>query len=306
MESLFCTTDRTRQNVGFCRQKMGKAFPILTKRTPPVGVYCNHVAARGRCSFSFVYIEIYIDQFFAEQFLAGWILLYLAAFAGKLRRKKGRLPFAAAVGAAAQCLYVVTGWKWISAAGYLVIAALAFMPGERIKGILFLMISTVCFGGVMESVFTILSVNTVAGCMISGMILLTVWKWCRRNRRKTEEEITLLLEWAGRQIKVRALVDTGNHLKEPATGRPVSILDRESAAKLLEDGWEARKGCFLIPYHSIGKELGWMQGVSLDRMIIPSEEGEREIRNPVFAISSGRVNLKDKYQVILNPEHIRR
>lgn len=252
-----------------------------------------------------MYVEIYIDQFFAEQFLTGWILLYLTALIGKLRRKKGRLPLAAAAGAAIQCLYVVTGWKWVSAAGYLAMAAAAFVPGERMRGTLFFMVSTICFGGVMESVFTIFSVNTAAGCMISGAIVVTAWKWYRRNRRNMEEEATLILEWEGRQITVRALIDTGNRLREPATGRPVSILDRESAEKLLENGWETRKGCLLIPYHSIGKERGWMQGVSLDRMIISLAEGDKEIRNPVFAISSGKVNLKNKYQVILNPEHIR-
>ena len=253
-----------------------------------------------------MYIEIYIDQFFAEQFLTGWILLHLAALAGNLRRKRGRLLFAAAIGAAEQCLYVITGWKWIPAAGYLLMAVLAFLPGERIRGIIYLLIASVCLGGVMESVFVIFPFPVAAGSLISGMICVMVWKWCLTNRRKLEEETTVILEWEGRQIRVRALIDTGNHLKEPATGRPVSILDRESAEILLENGWESRRGCFLIPYHSIGKEQGWMKGVSLDRMIIPSDEGDREIGHPVFAISSGSVNLKNQYQVILNPEHIRR
>ena len=47
-------------------------------------------------------------------------------------------------------------------------------------------------------------------------------------------------------------------------------------------------------------------GFGVMGMFIPSEEGDREIEHPVFAISSGSVNLKNQYQVILNPEHIRR
>ena len=49
------------------------------------------------------------------------------------------------------------------------------------------------------------------------------------------------------------LVDTGNQLTEPLTGRAVSILSPGQAEKLLTAGWETERGMCLIPYHSIGK-----------------------------------------------------
>lgn len=61
------------------------------------------------------------------------------------------------------------------------------------------------------------------------------------------------------------LVDTGNQLTEPLTGRAVSILSPGQAEKLLTAGWETERGMCLIPYHSIGKS-GWMKAVIADRM----------------------------------------
>lgn len=251
-----------------------------------------------------MYVEIYIDQFFAEQLLTGWILLYLAAFAGKLRTGAARFLASGLFGAVMQCLYVIWGRRWLSAAGYAGMAFLAFGSGERAKGLLFLAVSSVCFGGILEAVMALIPVNAAAGVIVSCLILQKFCKWYRKNRRKAEEEVDLLLIWDETELSVRALVDTGNRLTEPVTGRPVSILDCEAAVRLLGSGWEERKGFLLVPYHSIGREQGWMRAVAIDRMIIETSEGRLTFERPLLAISNEKINLRNQYQVILNPEHL--
>lgn len=204
-----------------------------------------------------------------------------------------------------QCLYVIFGWRWVSAAGYLVMTGIAFEPGTWGRGIFFLMVSVLCFGGTVEALLTMVPLGMIAASLVSWILLRGIWRWYQKSRRKMEREVPLLLTWKEKTIEAVALVDTGNRLREPASGRPVSILEKDSARELLGSGWEERKGFLLIPYHSIGRDLGWMQGVVLDRMIILTPEGECQVKNPVFAISSGSVSRNHQYQVILHEEHLK-
>ena len=281
-----------------------KSFPCFDKRTSSCGVYCNH-AVLQEVFFSFVYFEIYIDQFFAEQFLCGHLLLCLTMRVLGERKKAGRILAGDVIFAAGQCAYLLLGNRWISAAGAVFSAAAAFERGRRLRGIFFLLFITFCFGGTLQAVLALFSVPVCAGALAAFFLLSFSWRRYERCRRQKEQEADVSLFWKGRNIALRALVDTGNRLREPITQKPVSILDAESARKFLGDGWERENGFFLVPYHSIGREHGWMRAVILDKMQISTPSGKSEIEKPLLAVSNERVSLKDTYQVILNPEHIK-
>ncbi len=255
--------------------------------------------------FSFVYFEVYIDQFFAEQLLYGFLLLYLTARALGEKRPAPGILAAGAIFAACQCAYLLTGRRGLSAAGMFLGAAAAFGRGKRIRGAFLLFLITFCFGGTLQAVLALFSVPVCAGALAAFFLLSFSWRRYERCRRQKEQEADVSLFWKGRNIALRALVDTGNRLREPITQKPVSILDAESARKFLGDGWERENGFFLVPYHSIGREHGWMRAVILDKMQISTPSGKSEIEKPLLAVSNERVSLKDTYQVILNPEHIK-
>lgn len=252
----------------------------------------------------FFILEIYIDQFFAEQLLTQWCLLHLACRAGRLRMRRGHYLAAELLGAVMQCIYVLSGWKWIALAACPAMAFLAFARGERRSGLFFLSIVSLLFGGTVEAVITMLPLGASAGIIAAYMMIQAGLTQITRCRRKAEEEMEVQLLQGGVELTVRALVDTGNRLREPVTGRPVSILDAAVAKKLLGSGWEKEKGFLLIPYHSIGKEHGWMKGVTIDRMKLITAGGYLEVTRPILAISDGRISAGDVYQVILNVEHL--
>ena len=54
---------------------------------------------------------------------------------------------------------------------------------------------------------------------------------CAQHSARSFEQLTLRLE--EREITLRALVDTGNALKDPITNEPVFVLDWQAAARLL-------------------------------------------------------------------------
>ena len=101
------------------------------------------------------------------------------------------------------------------------------------------------------------------------------------------------------------MIDTGNRLQEPLTGRAVSIVEAAAARRLLGETWEQRRGFYLIPYHSIGTSQGWLRGVTIDSMAVKLPGGTAVIKRPVMAIYEGQVSTREQFQMILHPLHTR-
>ncbi len=100
-------------------------------------------------------------------------------------------------------------------------------------------------------------------------------------------------------IEVRALIDTGNGLVEPVSRKPVAILDEEvwNHMKL----WKRPEKYKMIPYHSIGRDRGLLEGYVIDSMEVKGETQNKQYENVVVAIFKGNVSGKGGYQMILPP-----
>jgi len=57
-----------------------------------------------------------------------------------------------------------------------------------------------------------------------------------RQRRKITWEVDVYAELTGRQIKFRALIDTGNRLREPLSGLPVIVAEEHLLGEILQSG----------------------------------------------------------------------
>ena len=124
----------------------------------------------------------------------------------------------------------------------------------------------------------------------------------------------------GRQIEGIALLDTGNHLREPFTGKAVVVIEKELAKKLLGQTEvlsimayaDGKKSDYipvnpvkLIPFHSLGEQHGVMPGVLIDKMIIQNEREERSYEKVQIGIMGEVFSGEDLYQVILHEEYVR-
>ena len=110
----------------------------------------------------------------------------------------------------------------------------------------------------------------------------------------------------GDRCVLTGLIDTGNHLTEPMTGRPVSIVDWQEAEKLerFRRILREKNGYLLIPYRAVGTEKGWMMGMVIDAMYVRYKGKEIRIVHPVLAVSREKLSRDGRYQIILNPLHI--
>lgn len=101
-------------------------------------------------------------------------------------------------------------------------------------------------------------------------------------------------------VTVAALIDTGNGLVDPVSQKPVAILDADRWEGLRR--WMKPEKYKVIPYHSIGKDSGVLEGYEIDTMEISTSAGKKQFDKVIIAVFKGKVSRKGSYQMILPPE----
>lgn len=145
--------------------------------------------------------------------------------------------------------------------------------------------------------------NSIDVWWILGVGVLCFIYFRKRKGREYETCICkVTIMQGGKCFVVNALLDSGNSLIEPISGVPVSIIDKEC--------WNLIKGeqkqlARIIPYHSIGKEHGFLEGYRVEELRIEVESMIRIYKNSYVAICEGKImceqDCKNPVQMILNP-----
>lgn len=124
----------------------------------------------------------------------------------------------------------------------------------------------------------------------------------------------------GKKIETKAMIDTGNMLKEPITNTPVIIVEHTLlydiiSKQILNNIDEILLGNFnniddktkekyvtklkFIPFSSIGKANGMLLGIKADKLIIKNEEETKEIEKVILAIYNKSLTKKGEYRALL-------
>ncbi|MDO4521999.1 MAG: sigma-E processing peptidase SpoIIGA [Eubacteriales bacterium] len=162
--------------------------------------------------------------------------------------------------------------------------------------------------------------------ILQGHFWLTIWTGyviayavCSiRHRRKEAREFLYEVElYRGEQrVYIRGLLDSGNHLRQPGTGRAVQIIEMKELQGLLTDEeWreldgmvhfsivESPSGMFTyIPYHSIGRARGLMPLMKVDDMRIRHGEQAWNTGETLVAVTRTAISSGGEYQMILHPQ----
>ena len=105
------------------------------------------------------------------------------------------------------------------------------------------------------------------------------------------------------QITVNALIDSGNSLSEPISGKPVSVVDEQIFRVLWKD---ETAGFRVVPYHSIGRKHGILKAYLLPELKLEIGGMQKIIREVYVAvspepISSGGETDDNAVKMIINP-----
>jgi len=143
------------------------------------------------------------------------------------------------------------------------------------------------------------SMAVLFGAAFAGFALLRRLIWMYREKKR-DLFCQVSLPGDSGPVEFAALIDTGNGLTEPVSQKPVAILDAEQWEKLKI--WMKPEKYKIIPYHSLGKENGVMEGYEIDTMKVKGKESEKQFEKVIIAIFKGKVSKKGGYQMILPPE----
>lgn len=148
----------------------------------------------------------------------------------------------------------------------------------------------------------------------------------KRGWQKEDFRLNIEISVAGHNCLLNALIDTGNHLREPLSGRPVIVADYRGLETLLplrlrdacrswpdqpdrvlqamagndSDGWSRRLR--LVPFASIGKRHGMLLSFKPDSVTLYQQEGKRSIREVMVAVAPRGFGRDVQYQAVLNPD----
>ena len=191
-----------------------------------------------------VSVEAYWLVNFAMDLLATAII---ARSLGRVRWK--RVALAAAVGASWAALAQLGALRFLSslpalAALSLLMAAIAIPPDSLRSALVSgaaLLGGGVFLGGVQLAALRLFrgagAAAFFAGALLGAGALLAAT--ALRKKRLVTWEVQVFLSAGGGEARFRALVDTGNRLREPFSGLPVLICERGVLADVLPAGYDA-------------------------------------------------------------------
>ena len=256
-------------------------------------------------------MTVYADGTALLNFLTDYLLLWgTGALTGR-----GRGSLRLCLGAMAGGLYGALSlapslrflgsllWQTVFLALMLV---LAFGLGRQLlrQGILFLMLALSLGGGGyllrQGGSISFFTLGAGAGALALGCRLLA------RTGTAAGERVVLTLALGDRQVRVTALRDTGNGLRDPLTGQAVTVVGPRAAMALLSgtldpldlqdpaaalERLKARApslGLRLIPYRAVGREGGILLGLRGDRVTAGKERlGELIALSPTELSENG-------------------
>lgn len=268
--------------------------------------------------------EVYLDSYFWLNFVLNCFILKLTGTLLGLRMIKKRLVIGALLAALLSCIgifiplpgsFKLSVWQIICSA---LAIETAFQP-NRIKSfcyaLAFQFAAGSIIGGMVNWAARMLSYSRPDAGPVSPILLLLaagggsmlVQKIVRAQKNRRKQRIfDVTLQEKEREIQVKALLDTGNSLTEPFSQKPVCILEQRMLEQVADASYrmENPQKNRIIPYHSIGRPHGLMQGFCIGRMWIDTGTGRIGLKDVVIAASENEIAGNGQYQMILHPSLI--
>lgn len=250
--------------------------------------------------------EFYADVFFLTNFYLDFLAVCgVSEILGK-KKRICRFLLGSALGSLAGCilflslnhydLYLLSIHFIVNP----VITIFCFFPADKksyFHGYLLMYFVLLMLGGGMQWLY-----GTVAGgryyelCLIlTGVPVILFIYIIRRKRENVQIHYDVWVCHKGREERVCALLDTGNHLVDPYTKEPVHILSG-SIKERLEIEIPGR----LVPFHSLGESNGMIEVFTIEKLKICRNEEELVVSPAVVALGEDVLFQNKRYQMILH------
>ncbi len=257
-----------------------------------------------------MYYELYVDSVFLVNFVMNLYLLILVNKSTMRTATRKRILLGACVGAVCYLVpFMIPLPVWIKypaalLGGTWLMLHITFRPGNirgYVKLVTCLLGYSFLLGGVLLFVKEMLPYGDhllmhiwgICGVGAVGAMLIGYFHE-REQRKRRESGCMATLMRCGQKLCVQALLDSGNGLYEPISGKPVSVID----SKVFQALWcEGEIPFRAIPYHSIGKSRGILKGYLLPELELEVDGVSKRFKDVYVAVGEESGNVP----VIINP-----
>ena len=293
-------------------------------------------------------MTIYIDIVLIENLIMNYIILFTTAVVLKIKVNHIRLILASLLGAGYSIIAYMGIIKVYSSIILKIILSIliiyiAFYP-QNIKKmckdlLLFYLVSFVFGGAAFALIYIIKPQNilmknglflgtytlktVMLGAVVAFCIIIGAFAIIKNKISKKDMfcEIEILINQ--KKIKTKAMIDTGNMLKEPITNVPVIVVEHIllyscMPKEILNNLKEIMGGDFknipcdiqekyisklkLIPFSSLGKQNGMLIGIRPEYVKVITDEQEKINKNVIIGIYEKSLTKKGEYQALIGIE----
>ena len=293
-------------------------------------------------------MTIYIDIVLIENLIMNYIILFTTAVVLKIKVNHIKLILASLLGAGYSIIAYMGIIKVYSSIILKIILSvliiyIAFNP-QNIKKmckdlLLFYLVSFVFGGAAFALIYIIKPQNilmknglflgtytlktVMLGAVVAFCIIIGAFAIIKNKISKKDMfcEIEILINQ--KKIKTKAMIDTGNMLKEPITNVPVIVVEHIllyscMPKEILNNLKEIMGGDFknipcdiqekyisklkLIPFSSLGKQNGMLIGIRPEYVKVITDEQEKINKNVIIGIYEKSLTKKGEYQALIGIE----
>ena len=295
-------------------------------------------------------MTIYIDVVLIENLLMNYIILFATAVILKLKVKHIRLILSSLIGAIYTIIAYISTFKIYSNILLkfilsLIMLYIAFNPKslkKLLKNTLIFYLTSFVFGGaafaliyivkpqeLLKNNGLIINSNSLKVIFVSAIIAFVIsiigFKIVKSKISAKDMYCYIKIKLNCKSIETKAMIDTGNFLKEPITNTPVIVVEHTllydcMPKEILNHIENILGGDFseipdeireeyisklkVIPFSSLGKQNGMLLGIKAEEVIVKSEDEERRRDNVIIGIYNQSLTKRGEYRALLGIELI--
>lgn len=292
-------------------------------------------------------MTIYIDIVLIENVIMNYIILFATAIVLKLKKNYLRIFLSSLIGAIYSVVAYVGILKIYSSIFLkivlsILIVYIAFNPQnlkKMWKDLVIFYLTSFVFGGVAFALIYVIKPQDILmknglflgtyplktillGSIVAFIVILIALKIIKGKFSKKDMFCDIEIKINNNNIKTKAMIDTGNCLKEPITNMPVIVIehtllyecipkeilnnldniiggDFEEIPKEIKEKYISKFK--LIPYSSLGKQNGMLLGLKSEYVKVISDEKENETK-AVIGIYNKSLTKRGEYRALIGVE----
>ena len=293
-------------------------------------------------------MTVYLDVVFLENIIINYIILYVTGIISKAKIKQKRILFGAIIGAIYSVIYYLFKLKIYSSVIIKIVLSIIIIyvsfnsknfKDLAKKTILFYFVSFVFGGASIAIIYMVNSENItiqngvlvgnytikiiLIGIVIAYFTIIIAFniKKTKISKKDLICDISIILN--NKIIKTKAMIDTGNLLKEPITNKPVIVMehtllydiipkeilnnienilggDLSKIPEKIQDEYVSKLK--VIPFSSLGKTNGMLLGIKGENLTIYLNEETKIIDTVIIGIYNNSLTKRGEYRSLLGLE----